>query len=246
MANYCNSAELEFNWLRWLMATKTPELEPLRELGVLWSQPSEYVCDGAQRYPSPTSVGWLHCVALRSPFYFASERGELCRHPEHPVNEHGLTPRSEWLALDSEHECLGLDDPFYVNYELVPELQTAGYIHEVPALQSWQRIIVDVENTCKGVSHKFKMADDDRHDLVQEAITQIIRKLRHGKLVYKPGKAPVFNLLTTTIHRCMYSVLNKTGRARKSSAKLVSDLKAGAVPRQYRSFRIPEIAARVN
>jgi len=244
MANYCDSAELERNWLRWLMASRTPSLEPLRGLGILWSRPVEYVREGSREYPSPVSKRWLHCAALGSPFFFASDSGVLCHHPDEPVNEHGLVPDVSWLGLDSGHPCLALDNPFYVRYELVPRLTREGYIHERPVNESWRLVIRDVENTCQGVARKFKMTEEDRADMVQEAVTQLIRKLRQEKLVYRPGKAPVFNLLTTTIHRCMYSVLNKSCRTRRSNGKLISDLRAGIVPKQYRSFRIPEIVAR--
>lgn len=239
MAQYCNSDKLEHNWLLWLMAVQTPELEPFRKLGVLWSKPVEYVQNGSCKYPNPTSKRWLHCIAVGHPFYFASELSILCHDHDKTANIYGLIPQLAWLELDSIHECLWLEEPFFVEYCLIPELIKSNYIIEQPTAESWDNMITDVNNTCIGVARKFLMAEEDRHDLVQEAIAQIIRKLRHGKLIYQPGKAPVFNLLTTTIHRCMFSILNKGSRVKKSTNQLAIDIKTGAVPQQFRSFRVP-------
>ena len=49
-------------------------------------------------------------------------------------------------------------------------------------------------------------------------------KLKRGRLKYMPGRAPVFNLLTTTIHRCIYSALSKDKRQHRNLVALTDNL----------------------
>jgi hypothetical protein len=43
-------------------------------------------------------------------------------------------------------------------------------------------------------------------------------------LKYTPGRAPVFNLLTTTIHRCIFSILSKDTRQKKNFITFADNL----------------------
>lgn len=239
MARYCDSARLEGYWFSWVMASRAPQLEHLRRLGLLWSKPLEYVSDGPQKLPNPQSKTWQHCVAVGQPFWLQSEGDDLLHDPDKPENEYGLLPEPSLLTLESDHPVHRLSDPFSVSGCLIPALKADGYQLERPVDECWEALINDIRKICEGVSRKFNQSEDDRCELAQETIMQIIRKLRGGKLTYMPGKAPVFNLLTTTAHRIMFSVLNRNNKQRRNTAKLASDLKAGVLPQSMRSLRVP-------
>jgi len=150
-----------------------------------------------------------------------------------------MIPNIEWIDLTSHHECLCLDNPFIVQQILIPYLVSEGYILEQPINISWDNMNEDILHICQGVARKFLLTDEDRADLIQEAMVQVIRKLRTGRLMYTPGRAPCFNLLTTCVHRCCFSILNKGNRTKKSTIKLIADISTGSVPKQFRSFKIP-------
>ena len=89
-----------------------------------------------------------------------------------------------------------------------------------------------------GIATKFRQAsEEETNDLANEALSLVTQKLIRKKLVYIPGKAPVFNLLTTTIYRCIYSILNKRKNQREGFQKLVDSMQRGKLP-NHRSFRI--------
>jgi hypothetical protein len=81
-------------------------------------------------------------------------------------------------------------------------------------------------------------SEEEHLDFSNEALLQVTNKLKMRKLVYTPGRAPVFNLLTTTIHRCMFSIMNRRKTQKNGLYKLMEDMKAGALPDSYRSFRL--------
>ena len=238
MSKYCDTKKLEHNWYSWIVASKTPVLEPFRKLGILWSKPYEYIECGSRKYPNPKSKGWMHCIAIGSPFYFANDSGVLCHHSSHPVNSYGMVPNVEWLELDSHHECLVLDNPFIIQQILIPDLISNNYILEQPTNVSWDNMNEDILHICQGVARKFLLTDEDRADLIQETMVQVIRKLRTGRMVYEPGRAPVFNYVTTAVHRCCFSILAKSARYRKSTNKLLNDADTGIIPKSMRDFRL--------
>jgi len=88
---------------------------------------------------------------------------------------------------------------------------------------------------------KFRLGEDEQLDLASDALLQVTNKLVSGKLVYMPGRAPVFNLLTTTTYRIMYSIMNKKNSQRNGIRKLVEDAAAGILPTIGRSIRVPNI-----
>ena len=79
--------------------------------------------------------------------------------------------------------------------------------------------------------------DDEYSDLSNDALLQVINKLVNNRLVYTPGRAPVFNLLTTTIHRCMFSLLNKKNSQKAGLNKLLSDSQYNLIPKINRSLK---------
>ena len=92
---------------------------------------------------------------------------------------------------------------------------------------------------CMGISTKFhQKTEEEQIDLSNEALLQVMNKLVSNRLVYMPGRAPVFNLLTTTIYRCMYSIMNKRKNQREGLNRLLQDASSGNLPQTNRSLRL--------
>jgi hypothetical protein len=84
------------------------------------------------------------------------------------------------------------------------------------APENWRQLQEGIYKICQGVATQFNPRDDDEHEeLSHETFVLTIDKIESGKLIFKPGKAPVFNLLTTTIFRHLYSFKNKQNRRHK-------------------------------
>lgn len=85
---------------------------------------------------------------------------------------------------------------------------------------AWEKLLVGVYKICQGVAVHFKPKNEEEYlELVHETFTQTIEKIELGKLKFEPGKAPVFNLLTTTIMRQLYSLKNRESRRAKIYSK---------------------------
>jgi len=82
--------------------------------------------------------------------------------------------------------------------------------------KAWERLQTDIYKICEGVAVHFNPKNPEEHmELVHETFVPTIAKIRSKKLVFEPGRAPVFNFLTTTIFRHLYSLKNKQNRRRK-------------------------------
>lgn len=82
--------------------------------------------------------------------------------------------------------------------------------------ESWKELTGYVYKICKGVAVHFNPKDEEEHmELCHETFVLTIEKIKSRKLVFEAGRAPVFNLLTTTIFRHLYSLKNKDNRRRK-------------------------------
>lgn len=82
--------------------------------------------------------------------------------------------------------------------------------------EAWKALLEGIYKICEGVAVHFNPKDEEEHlDLTHETFTITIAKIMNGKLKYIPGKAPVFNLLTTTIMRQLYSLKNVDSRRRR-------------------------------
>lgn len=229
MAQYCDPQKLEANWFNWLRAKSSPGLDPYRSLGLVWTKPMRLP-------PDPSATEWLHCIAIGSPLWLVSRDGQFYHEDGSPATLPDISILSDF---GSEHPMHGLDNPFWVQGCLVPQLQSMGYAMCTPSNISWGLMISDIASICKGIVTKFNQPDEEsRCELAQEALTQVMRKLTEGRLVYTPGKASVFNLLTTTIFRIMFSIMNKNTRTRVNTQKLVNDIKSGTIRKAYRSLRV--------
>jgi hypothetical protein len=94
--------------------------------------------------------------------------------------------------------------------------------------ESWKALLDGIYKICYGVAIHFHPKDDDEHnELAHEAFILTVDKIKDGRLKFTPGKAPVFNLLTTTVFRHLYSKMNKDSRRKVVLAnfkqKLIDD-----------------------
>ncbi len=249
MAQYCDSQKLERNWFLWLLSSRVPDLEKYRQLGLLWTRVIGVVTDesGApirrhgKTLSNPSHPTRTHCLALSTPIYFNSYDGEVQStgtifSGSRPIR-HAM-PSDEDLTLLSDSPLHQLDRPLQQMTIVVPNLEARGYIREQPTSLTWHAMLEDINKICHGIATKFKPRNEDEHsELTNEANVQVIKKLAEYKLVYTPGRAPVFNLLTTTIHRVMYSIMNRRKHQREGLSKILADAEAGVLPDSNRSLR---------
>lgn len=249
VAQYCDSQKLERNWFHWLLSSKVPNLEQYRKLGLLWTKVIGVATDDdgspihrhGKALPNPSHPVRAHCIALATPIYLNSHDGELQTHGTvfqdgKPVRQ--ALPPTDVLNLLSDDPLHRLGDPFVQTTEVIPSLREKGYIREIPTNVTWHAMLEDVNRICHGIAMRFKPRNEDEHaELTHEAVVQVITKLAHYKLVYTPGRAPVFNLLTTTIHRVLYSIMNKRKHLREGIGRILEDAAAGVLPESFRSLR---------
>ena len=128
----------------------------------------------------------------------------------------------DWIVLDNSSKA---------------EIERQGFYLEPPTTQSWQAMLQDIAKMCKGIASKFNQpSPEETENLASEALLQVVSKISRGRLKYTPGRAPVFNLLTTTIHRCIYSILSKDTRQKKNFTSFADNLvieEAGVVRTSY-------------
>lgn len=249
MAKYCDSVELERNWFHWLLSSQVPTLERYRKLGLLWTKVVGVATDSdgtpIQRHgkalPNPSYPVRAHCIALATPVFFNSYDGvpqSIGTTTQNGLPVHQALPTDDDLNLLSDSPLHQFDNPLAQLTEVIPLLRDRDYLKELPTNVTWHRMLEDVNRICHGIATKFKPRNDDEHqELTNDAALQVIRKLADYKLVYTPGRAPVFNLLTTTIHRVMYSIMNKRKHQREGLARVLADAEAGVLPDSHRSLR---------
>ena len=233
MGQYCDTKVLEKNWFHWLLSSSVPDLELYREHGLLWTKVIGSN-QSSRHLPNPRSPERTHCIALANPIFIDSSNGRF--DSQGTVIFQGkrkkvALPKIEELSLLSDSWLHDLDNPLRQVSEVIPELQSNGYILEFPTKLTWHLMLDDINKMCHGIAIRFKQpTDEEQTDLANEALIQVIRKLVDYKLVYTPGLAPVFNLLTTTIHRCMYSIMNRRKTQRTGLQKFCDEVQAGIVP----------------
>lgn len=242
MSQYCDSKALERNWFHWILGNATPSLEKYRKHGLLWTRILGLACidgkpilkSGRVLYDPSYPERW-HCIAFGDPVYLESYAGQILNGVKPEEFERGLD-------LTDESNLHALDQPFRQSLEVIPSLLTQRYIKEQPTCQSWHAILTDIHKICEGISTKFHLNEQDQHDLAQEAFVQVLKKLTNGKLVYMPGRAPVFNLLTTTTYNIMFSILNRSKNQREGLRRLLADASDGILPQNGgRSVRVPAV-----
>ena len=154
-----------------------------------------------------------------------------------------------WYNLSVNHYCVAQQhcycllsyDTFCADNKfdqtIAARLKDDNYQLDLPCAEYWRQLSRSIYKMCLGLSLKFNPSDEDeRLDLANEALLQTLTKMEHNKLVYIPGKAPVFNLLTTAIIRIMFSIKNKEKRQRVNQAKFINAMISGAAMPQSRSL----------
>jgi hypothetical protein len=251
MGQYCDTNVLEENWFHWILSSSVPDLEVYRNYGLLWTRVLDTVKrdDGTEILKrgkpllNPSYSTRAHCIALGYPVHLNSYHGvpqsRGTARVDGKMTSVELSQLSSELSLHSDFWIHNLDRPF-AQSDAAIRLIDKGYIREKPTEISWHAMLADINQMCQGIATKFKPStEEELMDLANEALVQVSKKLVTGKLVYIPGKAPVFNLLTTTIHRCMFSIMNRRTNRRQGLNKLLQDAQAGILPDSQRSLRTP-------
>ncbi len=246
MPQYCDTEHLESAWYLWILAKSNPELEAFRELGILYTKSlgksldenDNLILKNNSPSDNPSYPYKVHCLALPIPILFYSYRGILQKNIGDVDSKLFLTDLLSCWSLASENHHLNLcTDIFYQQKILIPELLQNGFHQEIPTRKSWDKMLSDIKKMCLGIAMKFNLRDEELHDLASDAYMQVLNKLVNNKLVYTPGRAPVFNLLTTTIYRCMYSIMNRRKNQREGLNKLLNMMQSGVNLSNNRSLR---------
>ncbi|MEM3000643.1 MAG: hypothetical protein QXU32_00535 [Nitrososphaerales archaeon] len=115
---------------------------------------------------------------------------------------------------------------YYVDSKALENYWTKWYESNDP--DAWQQLLAGIYQISFGVAIHFRPHNDDEHrELAHEAFILTVEKIKDGRLRFTPGRAPVFNLLTTTIFRHLYSKMNRDSRRKSIMAaykqKLIDD-----------------------
>lgn len=198
------------------MAVTVPSLEPFRTLGVLYSRvcPSQIVTHGPMTHNNP----WLPVKEHYLPFS--------------TIRPISVTSVGGVVNVDfNTFEIYGTDN---VTHQ---RLLNDGFILENKSSASWSVLCLEVQKLCEGISRKFFTDDDARKEVEHEAFAMVIAKIKLLKLKFMPGKAPVFNFLTTAIYRCIYNYLRKVNRYKKQMVDLQNRLANGDLDTSMRSYK---------
>lgn len=245
MGQYCDSQKLERYWYHWILSSSVPQLEIFREIGILWTKVIGYaqhdgkvILTNGKPLPDPSYPIRRHCLALDQPLFFSTNNGCL---PETLLYWGELSDPPTPTTVPFNTEKLLQHAPS-TDAALIAELHAMGYVQEFSTEHSWHIMLENIRNICNGISMKFHLpSEEEQQDLASDAFLQVTNKLVSGRLVYMPGRAPVFNLLTTTTYRIMYSITNKKNNQKYSMRKLIDDAAAGVLPEVGRSVRVPTI-----
>lgn len=105
---------------------------------------------------------------------------------------------------------------------------------------AWGELSERVYKMCCGVATHFNPKDEDEHsEHVHDAFLQTMEKIKSGKLKFIRGKAPVFNLLTTTIFRILYSKMNRQKKQREHQKKYAYQFVQKNLPEQLGTLEYP-------
>jgi len=88
--------------------------------------------------------------------------------------------------------------------------------------ENWVKMSDMIYKICEGVATKFNPRSEDEHcEHIHDAWIQVMDKIKNNKLRYIHGRAPVFNLITTTIYRILYSKMNKQKKQKEHQDKYI-------------------------
>lgn len=91
--------------------------------------------------------------------------------------------------------------------------------------RNWEKMSEMLYSICCGITKKFSpKSDEEFYNLANEAMTKLLMKIESGKLRYTPtcqGGSPIFNLVTTTVQRILFSYMNQQTNRKKRHSKYV-------------------------
>lgn len=230
---YCDTKILENNWFQWIISSETPGLEKYRKKKLLWTKivgkvktnDGEIFKIKGETFNDPYHSRRIHCILLDRPIIIFTDNGI--------ITKSFFLDDMSTVDLESIDCSKRMND---VNFE--NNLKSNGYILEKKNEDNWSNILLDINRICDGIARKFNQPTEEEHaELIHDALIQVMRKLTLKKIIYIPGKAPVFNLLTTTIFRIMYSIMNRRTSQKRSAQKLIEEARNSTLPENIRSFR---------
>jgi len=127
-----------------------------------------------------------------------------------------------------------------LDVSLARQLLHDKFLFEKPILHNWDKLSTMIYKICCGVVLNFRPPSEDcKNELVHEAFTTILMKIRRGKLIFDSNRpSPPFNLLTTAIFRVMYSIKNKEKREREHKSELINKMIVGTDLPNLNSIRV--------
>ena len=200
------------------MANAVPIFEPYRKLGVLWTKCLGYMQDAdgnliikhGKPLTNPSHQRRIHCLNIGKGIFIHTDGNQIAMKYTNDLNSLEHLPYE--MTPCEQHRLVGFEQG-----RLNDELTKWEFYQEKSTEFYWKAILQDIFSICSGVARKFsKQSTDVLHDLANETVCQVASKIIRGKLVYTPGRAPVFNLITTTVHRCIFSTLSKDQRWRNN------------------------------
>jgi hypothetical protein len=105
---------------------------------------------------------------------------------------------------------------------------------------AWEKMGSNIYNICCGVARHFHPKDEDEFcDHVHDAYMQTMEKIQKKKLKFTPGRAPVFNLITTTAFRILYSKMNRQKKVRINLKKYTYRFVQAHIPDMLNKVEYP-------
>lgn len=180
----------------------------------------EHIKDSGSLWTKLDGEVHKHCIASSTPLYFTTSTQSIPNELEPNIFKSSIMPQ----------------DPS-VTRRLIED----KYVSNIPVDEAWDRLAAMIYDICMGVALNFNPPNEEaRGDLAHEALTYTLDKIRRGKLTYTPGRAPVFNLVTTAVIRIMYSIKNREKRQLEHRNKLTGRLISGAALPSYRSLKVSQ------
>lgn len=100
----------------------------------------------------------------------------------------------------------------------------AGWV-ESGDKRNWDKTAEMLYMICLGIAKNFRpKTEEEYYNLANEAAAKLFQKIHNGRLKFKPtvkGGSPVFNLVTTTVHRILCSFKNYDKKRKINHSKFV-------------------------
>lgn len=127
----------------------------------------------------------------------------------------------------------------YVNSTELEEWWQGWLVTKDP--YAWEEMTERIYLICCGIAKHFnpRNGTDEHEEHVHDAFVQTIEKIRKGKLKFTHGKAPVFNLITTTVFRILYSKMNRQRKQREHQKKYTYQFVQKHLPELLGSVEYP-------